>query len=165
MSVHDGSYTCLSCTYERSPAKNPGFVETIGKHVIKKWIDPEQNTKPKFGFSTAQDIERWTKRSPPEVFVAFLNIADYPVKDNQSTSMDDFELSKAAFKKFVKNNYRNPEYADKCVVFVHGNLYDVGDAEVELVKKVYQNVGNVAMYVGSVSDEIQTEVIESPELH
>lgn len=165
LSVHNRIYMCRSCTHERPPAKKPNLREIIGKRTIKKWIDLEQNTKPKFGFSTADYIERWTKPSPAKLFVvAFANIADYPVQDNQSTSIDDFELSKAAFKKFVKNNRRNPEYTDKYVVFVHGNLYGVGDTEVELVKKVYQNVGNVAMYMGSVSNEIRTELIESPEL-
>ena len=110
-------------------------------------------------------MERQTRPDSPEPNAAsFPDAAGCPVPDGRSANIDDFELCKAAFQKFVKINRHNSEYVGKYVVFVHGSLYGVGDAETELIRDVYRNVGNVAMYVGSASGEIQTELIESPEL-
>lgn len=165
LSVYEEKSIRLSCVHEQPHDKNSDFVEVIPKHATKNWIDLDQDTKSEFMSSIAHNVERWTKLNPIELIVVTCSdTVDYPVPGSQSADIDDFELSKAAFKKFVESNRHNPRYADKYVVFVHGRLYDVGDTEVELIKKVYHNVGNVAMYVGSVSREIQTELIESPEL-
>lgn len=180
MSAYERSAACLSCVHEQPPTKKLGFVDIIDKHDIKKWIDPELDTvkpytKPRFVRNAVHNTERWTRPSSHEsIVVAFPDAARHLIPDpngvaadlalgNQSAGMDDFELSKAAFNEFVKNNRHNPEYINKYVVFVHGSLHGVGNIEVELIKKVYQNIGNVAMYVGNVSGEIQTELIESPE--
>ena len=73
-------------------------------------------------------------------------------------------MNKIAFEKFAKDNMHNPEYSNKYAVFVDGCLYDVGDTEMDLVKKIYEKCGNIYMYVGNVSQKMQTGLIESPEL-
>ena len=175
LSAHKRDTACLSCAHEQHPTEKHGFVETVDKHDIKKWIDLELNIKSKFVHNTTHNMERWTRPNPHESIVVTFsdaarhlisdpnNVENYLALGNQSADIDDFELSKAAFNEFAKNNRHNPEYIDKYVVFVYGRLYGVGNTEVELIKKVYQNVGNVDMYVGNVSREIQTELIESPE--
>lgn len=176
LSAYKNNATCTSCAHEQHPAKKLGFVETIDKHDIKRWIDLESKTKSRFERSTTHNMERWTEYKPhwlivvtfpdaAESFISDPNIAaNHLVRSNQTTGIDDFELSKSAFDEFFKNNRHNPEYIDKYVVFVYGRLYGIGNTEVELIKKVYQNIGNVAMYVGNVSRKTQTELIESPEL-
>ena len=82
-----------------------------------------------------------------------------PVNQN-----DEFTMNRIAFEKFAKNNLHNPEYSNKYAVFVDGRLCDVGDTEMDLVKKIYEEFGNIYMYVGNVSQKMQTGLIESPEL-
>ena len=74
----------------------------------------------------------------------------------------EFELNKNAFIDFIDTNFNNPDYRDKYIVFVHGDLYAIGDTEIELVQQVYKNFGNIVMYVGKVSQNIPIERIESP---
>ena len=78
---------------------------------------------------------------------------------------DEEEMNKIEFQKFVTANARNPKYVNKYVVFVYGVLQAVGDTEIELVKKIYKEFGNVHMYVGNASEDEPVVLIESPELH
>lgn len=181
LSAHKRNAVCLSCADEQPPTKKLGFGEIIDKRDIKKWIELEPDTiepytKSRFVHGATHNMERWTWSNRYEsIIVTFLDAGGHLISDpncvvndlassNQSAEMNNFELSKAAFNEFIKNNRHNPEYIDKYVVFVHGSLYGVGNTEVELIKKVYQNIGNVDMYVGNVSKKTQTELIESPEL-
>lgn len=79
-------------------------------------------------------------------------------------SHDKYGVNKAVFNEFVKKHKNDPKYINKYVVFVGGQLYDAGDTDIELIKKVHENFGNVKMYVGNISRKIQTGLIESPEL-
>ena len=69
-----------------------------------------------------------------------------------------------AFKKFAAANKDDPEYAGRYVVFVHGILQAVGDSEIELVRRMYKQFGNVDMHVGRVSEYNRIVCINSPEL-
>lgn len=69
-----------------------------------------------------------------------------------------------AFEQFKEKNLYNSKYVDKYVVFVDGVLQDVGNNEVELVKKMHEKFGNIDMYVGKVSQKIRSGMIESPEI-
>jgi len=77
----------------------------------------------------------------------------------------DFKINKnrSAYNIFVNENLHDPKFQEKYVVFVNGQLEDVADNEVELVKQVHEKYGNIDMYVGKVSLEKTKGMIESPE--
>ena len=43
-------------------------------------------------------------------------------------------------------------------------MYAVGDTGTQLIKKAYENFGNVDMYVGNVYRGMEMVLIESPEI-
>jgi hypothetical protein len=68
-----------------------------------------------------------------------------------------------AFKQFQENNASNPEYYDKYVAFVNGVLQDKDSVKTDLVKRMYEQFGNVEMYVGNMTRKLLRGVLESPE--
>jgi len=72
--------------------------------------------------------------------------------------------NETAFKQFKKDNLQNPQYAEKYVAFVNGSYEGVDESESKLVEKIYEDFGNVEMFVGKISSAEQEEVIDTPEL-
>lgn len=80
-------------------------------------------------------------------------------KKRVSTILDN----ESSFKHFVQLNYDNPEYQNKFVAFVNGSFADVDESESKLVEKIYNNIGNVEMFVGKVTLEEQEDIVDTPE--
>lgn len=80
---------------------------------------------------------------------------------NTALSSSDFEQCKSAYQKFISNP-DNLGVKDMYVVFVNGILHATGNSRLELIKKVYGDFGNIAMYVGRVSPKAATGLISSP---
>lgn len=167
---------CLGHAHEWLLADKHDFAEAMHnvKNWSQKWFDLELDAEAESALNERHTMEKWVMpyRSARTI-AAFSSSGGYPARldavghlapGSQSATTADFELCKAAFKQFAENNHSNPKYADKYAVFVHGNLYDVGDTTTELIKKVHETFGNVDMYVGNVSEGTQTALIESPEL-
>ena len=127
---------------------------------IKNWLDDfSVLTEQRFHYDKIESIPKWQITGERYTIEVKLTISN---KDK--SELDDVADNKAAFKKFVKNNLHNPEFSNKYVIFAYGDFQDVGNDEFELVDKIYKKFGNIDMYVGRVSQKIQIERIESPEL-
>ena len=162
MSVYEQQtfrHACNLHRYERTTVARGKYTSYLKDELkTKKWFKTINLRKP----CTRINVVIFSKPTA--------EIKQYAVQRNSilhdvflSTSLNDgFEKSKAAFEKFVKNEADNPKYYGKYIVFVDGNKYDVGDTEIELIKKVYQNIGNTDMYVGRISQEIPIRSIKSP---
>ena len=102
----------------------------------------------------------------PTIYMNMDKLVDEALKrQNRIKELSDIKVNKNrdAYDIFVNSNLHNPKYQDKYVVFVNEELYDVADNEVELVKRVHNNYGNIDMFVGKVSDKKTIGMIESPE--
>ena len=76
------------------------------------------------------------------------------------TKLDNEE----SFEQFLQENINNPQYKDKFVAFVNGTFQDVDEVENRLVKKMHEKFGNVEMFVGKVTSETDSHIIDTPEL-
>ena len=72
------------------------------------------------------------------------------------------EKNEIAFSGFKAKHKNNPEFKDKFVVFVHGELQGVGNEELALVDNTYEKFGNVPMFVGRITDRKKAITIPSP---
>ena len=75
------------------------------------------------------------------------------------------EENENVFNDFLKNHLDDPKYKNKFVVFVNGKLQDTGNVRSALAKKMYDQFGNVNMYVGKITDRIETVRISTPEFN
>ncbi len=83
---------------------------------------------------------------------------------NKSIGNENIE-NKNAFEDFVKTNLNNPKFKNKIVAFVHRKFQDVGDKRNALIEKMYDQFGNVNMYVDKVTDQKKVILIDTPEFH
>lgn len=101
------------------------------------------------------------------IFGVWLDYAGQdPVDENlvpDSEANDENIKNKKAFSHFVKAHLDDCRFKNKFVAFVDGEFQGVGDAENELIEKIYVDFGNVDMYVGRVSNHRKTILIDTYE--
>ena len=76
--------------------------------------------------------------------------------------MTDNNENRQAYDLYVKNNSSNLKVQEKYVVFINGKFEEIGNSQIELVKKMYEKHGNVEMYVGKISGKKDISIIKSP---
>ena len=128
---------------------------------IKIWFEGSlyASEKQKFYFKEINTISKWSS------IMMERHVARKKLATDSKGRLSYSTNNKDAFENFVKNNVHNPQFSGKYVVFVDGCLQGVSDTEIDLVKKIYKKFGNIEMYVGCVSQNMQIELIESPELY
>lgn len=82
---------------------------------------------------------------------------------NYNPLKDKNKENENAFNAFLKDHLDDPFYKNKFVAFVNGKLQDIGDTESGLVNKMYEQFGDGYMYVGKITDEVETGLIDTPE--
>ena len=98
-------------------------------------------------------------------FLRRLNHPKYLNSYNRTGSDDENEENENAFNDFLKDHLDDPKYKNKFVAFVNGRFQDTGDTESALVNKMYEQFGDVYMYVGKITDQVETFLIDTPEFN
>lgn len=71
---------------------------------------------------------------------------------------------KQIFKELKPQLMKQPKYVGKYVAIVKGKMEGVGENKNQLAKEMYQNFGNVEMFIGKVESESIAGIIKSPRL-
>ena len=113
------------------------------------------------GFNSEE--ETWAD-SIGEIFKNWkYELENYPI--SKTTLKDENEENENAFNDFLKDHLDDPKYKNKFVAFVNGRFQDTGDTESALVNKMYEQFGDVYMYVGKITDQVETFLIDTPEFN
>ena len=120
----------------------------------KKYFD-ERNVLEKIkkikDFSEERTI--WKNELKEEEPVFFIS------KERDSILLDN----ETEFKKFVSDNIYNPSFTNKFIVFVNGKFSGVDENRTKLIQKIYDEHGNIEIYVGKVTLNQEIKIIDSPE--
>ncbi len=71
-----------------------------------------------------------------------------------------FEREKKAFFEIKRSVVNNPDYKNKYIAIVNGEIVGVGDNRIKLAREVYAKKGYVTMYIGEVKE--QETIAEEP---
>lgn len=111
---------------------------------IPLWLDIEKNV-----------FCSYNPNLPSEILKNILMYKNMPNTENIE--------NKDAFEDFARNNLNNPQFKNKFVAFVNGKFQDAGDKKNVLIKKMYDEFGNVDMYVHKITDQRKIVLIDTPE--
>ncbi len=96
-------------------------------------------------------------------FRDFLKLLKLPMPEYEINT-ENIE-NKKAFDDFVKIHLNDLEYKNKFVAFVNGEFQSIGDKRNALIEKMYDEFGNVPMYVDKITDQKQIILIDTPEFN
>ena len=87
------------------------------------------------------------------------------ISTHQNLTSNENTKNKNAFDDFIKTNLDNPKFKNKFVAFVNGKFQDIGDKRNALIEKMYNEFGNVDMYVDKVTDQRKVILIDTPKFN